>query len=88
MLVVGGVVALILFSPRATPDETDEEDESARRERLATERNSAASVAFQTALDACRGLPTRLARIAEAAETKATALRDGEDAGLTAHHTT
>ena len=81
-MLIGGVAALILFSPRATPDETDEEDESARRERLATERNSAATVAFQTALDACRGLPTRLARIAETAETKATALRDGEDAGL------
>ena len=87
-MLIGGVGALILFSPRATPDETDEEDESARRERLATERNTAASVAFQTALDACRGLPGRLTRIAEAAETKATTLRDGQDAGLTAapHH--
>jgi hypothetical protein len=87
-MLVGGVAALILFPPRAMPDETDEEDESAPRERLATERNSAASVAFQTALDACRGLPTRLARIAEAAETKAAALRDGQDAGLMAgpHH--
>ncbi len=87
-MLIGGVAALIRFSPRATPDETDEEDESARRERLATERNTAASVAFQTALDACRGLPTRLTRIAEAAEAKAAALRDGQDAGLTAapHH--
>jgi hypothetical protein len=67
---------------------TDDEDESARRERLATERNTAASVAFQTALDACRGLPARLVRIAEAAEAKAAALLDGQDAGLTAapHH--
>jgi hypothetical protein len=87
-VLIGGVAALILFPSRTKADETDEEDESARRERLATERNTAASVAFQTALDACRGLPARLTRIAEAAETKATALRDGEDAGLTAapHH--
>jgi hypothetical protein len=87
-MLVGGVAALMFFPPRATPAETDDEDESARRERLATERNTAASVTFQTALDACRGLPTRLARVAEAAEAKAAALRDGEDAGLTAgpHH--
>ena len=87
-MLVGGVAALMLFPPRATPAETDDEDESARRERLATERNTAASVAFQTALDACRGLSPRLTRIAEAAEAKAAALRDGQDAGLTAapHH--
>ena len=87
-VLIGGVAALILFPSRTKADETDEEDESARRERLATERNTAASVAFQTALDACRGLPGRLTRIAEAAETKATTLRDGQDAGLTAapHH--
>jgi len=83
----GAAAALILFPPRATPDET-EEDESARRQRLATERNTAASVTFQTTLDACQGLPTRLTRIAEAAETKAAALRDGQHAGLIAapHH--
>ena len=87
-VLIGGVAALILFPSRTKADETDEEDESARRERLAAERNTAASVAFQTALDACRGLPGRLTRIAEAAETKATTLRDGQDAGLTAapHH--
>jgi ClpX C4-type zinc finger len=34
---------------------------------------TAASVAFQTALDACRGLPTRLTRIAQAAKAKAAA---------------
>ena len=87
-VLIGGVAALILFPSRTKADETDEEDESARRERLAAARNTAASVAFQTALDACRGLPGRLTRIAEAAETKATTLRDGQDAGLTAapHH--
>ena len=81
-MLTGGVAALILFPPRATPAETDEEDESARRQRLATEHDTAASVAFRTALDACRGLPTRLTRIAEAAEAKAAALRDAHDAGL------
>ena len=87
-VLIGGVAALILFPSRTKADETDEEDESARRERLAAERNTAASVAFQTALDACRGLPGRLTRIAEAAETKAAALRDGQHAGLIAapHH--
>jgi hypothetical protein len=87
-MLASSVAALMLFPPRATPPETDEEDESARRERLAAERNTAATVAFQTALDACRGLPARLTRIAEAAEAKAAALRDGQDAGLTAapHH--
>ena len=87
-MLTGGVAALILFPPRRhRPHETDEEDESARRERLATERDTAASVAFQTALDACRGLPTRLTRIAEAAEAKAAALRDAQDAGLIARAT-
>ena len=39
---------------------------------------------LQTALDACRGLPARLTRIAEAAEARAAALRDAHDAGLIA----
>jgi hypothetical protein len=87
-MLIGVAAALLLFPPRPTPDESDESDERTRLERLATERNNAASVAFQTALDTCRGLPTRLTRIAEAAEAKATALRDGQAAGLIAgpHH--
>ena len=81
-LLIGAAAALILFPARSKPDEADEEDENARRQRLATERDSAASAGFQTALDACRGLPARLTRIADAAEAKAAALRDAHDAGL------
>jgi len=83
-MLVGAVAALILFPPRAKPVETDDEDESARRERLATERDTAANALFRAALDACRGLPARLTRIAEAAEAKAAALRDAREAGLNA----
>jgi hypothetical protein len=83
-MLTGGVAALILFPPRAKPAEADEEDENARRQRLATERDTAASAGFQAALDACQGLPTRLTRIAEAAEAKAAALGDAHDAGLIA----
>jgi hypothetical protein len=56
-MLIGVAAALLLFPPRPTPDESDESDERTRLERLATERNNAASVAFQTALDTCRGFP-------------------------------
>ena len=77
----------MLFPPRATPAEAEEEDESARRERLATEREHRRQRPVPTALDACRGLPARLTRIAEAAEAKAPP-SDGREAGLIAapHH--
>jgi hypothetical protein len=84
-MLISGVAALIIFPPAGKPDEADqEEDENARRERLGLERDTEASVAFNTALEACRGLPTRLTRIAEAAEAKAASLRHAHDAGLVA----
>ena len=83
-MLIGAAAARILFPARSKPDAADEEDENARRQRLATEHDTAASAGFRTALDACRGLPTRLTRIAEAAEAKASALRDAHEAGLVA----
>jgi hypothetical protein len=54
-----------------------------RRRRLAAEHDTAAGDRFQTALDACKGLPTPgLAALADAADAKAAALRDAKDAGL------
>jgi len=62
-MLIGGVAALIIFPPGGKPDEADqEEDENARRERLGLERDAEASAAFNTALEACQGLPARLTR--------------------------
>jgi ClpX C4-type zinc finger len=88
-VLLGGVLAaLILVPAHAKPDEADQENETARRQRLATERDSTAGNQFQAAVDACRGLPTRLTQLAHAAEAKAAALRDAKETGLIAapHH--
>jgi len=41
-ILAGGVGALTLFPAHAKPDEADQENETARRQRLATERDSTA----------------------------------------------
>jgi hypothetical protein len=81
-MLVGGVTALLLFPARSEPDTPDEENEHARRQRGLTEQDTSANAQFQAALDACDGLPGRLAHIAEAAEAKAASLRDAKEAGL------
>ena len=87
LVLISGVTALMLFPSRSKADEDDEDDEddeNVRSRRLATDHDTTANARFQTALDACQGLPTRLTRIAEAAEAKAAALRDAQAAGLIA----
>jgi hypothetical protein len=83
-MLASGVTALILFPTRSKPEETDQENETARRQWLATEHDTTANARFQTALDACRGLPVRLTEIAEAAEANAATLGDAKEAGLIA----
>jgi hypothetical protein len=81
-ILAAGAGALVLFPTRRTPRDSDHEDEAARRQRVAAEHDTAAGERLQTALDACKGLPTRLAALADAADAKAAALRDAKDAGL------
>ena len=54
------------------------------RPRQLTERDTAADERFEAALAACQGLPARLTRLADAADAKATALRNAQRAGLRA----
>ena len=78
----------MLFPPRATPPRNRQmrTKRPTRAARRRAEHRHQRRV--PTALDAYRGLPTGLTRIAETAEAKAAALRDSQHAGLTAapHH--
>jgi cytochrome c553 len=78
VLAAAGIAAWVLLPAQSGPHE----DKDGRRQETAAERDSTASEHLQATLEACHGLPTRLNRIAEAAEAKASALRDAHDAGL------
>jgi hypothetical protein len=80
----GAGAALTIFPSRRKREEADAESEGERSQRIAAEDDTAATRRFEAAMDACRGLPARLTRLADAAEAKAVALRAGHQAGFSA----
>jgi hypothetical protein len=83
-LLTGAGAALTIFPPRRKPQDADPECESEQSRRIAAEADTDATRRFQAAMDACRGLPARLTRLADAAEAKAGALRARHEAGFSA----
>jgi hypothetical protein len=83
-LLTGAGVALTIFPPRRQPEEADAGSESEQSQRIAAEADTNATHRFEAAMDACRGLPARLTRLADAADAKAGALRTGHEAGFSA----